>query len=220
MRKFQLSKTTNSKWSKAQGQVEAVARIRAQLEAMGGPYRIREARVEPLDLFGPSRGIGPTMTRLKSIMKNGPVGSYWLVDTAKDVFLQIRIIEVDVIPDSSGTNPIDVVRYHLYHQFPQLSSYGICSCRRVTGTTSWSQHAYCNAEDYGASFSYMQKSVDWLNQNIGGRGEDLPISQLIFNRRIWEPDTGWQYYGGSDPHTGHFHISGLPERTGTPECAR
>jgi len=31
---------------------------------------------------------------------------------------------------------------------------------------------------------------------------------IIFNRRIWQADTGWQPYSGTaDPHTNHLHIS-------------
>jgi hypothetical protein len=47
----------------------------------------------------------------------------------------------------------------------------------------------------------------------------LPVAQVIYNRRVWTPGSGWSYYGGSDPHTSHVHITARPEMSGTPPCA-
>jgi len=50
----------------------------------------------------------------------------------------------------------------------------------------------------------MQDFVDHL---VGRR--DNRLTYIIFNRRIWSASHGWtgRAYTGSDPHTGHAHIS-------------
>lgn len=36
---------------------------------------------------------------------------------------------------------------------------------------------------------------------------DNRIKYIIWNRRIWEPGSGWQPYHGANPHTQHLHLS-------------
>lgn len=39
--------------------------------------------------------------------------------------------------------------------------------------------------------------------------DDPRVKYVIWNRRIWNPSVAhrWRYYGGSNPHTSHMHVS-------------
>ena len=93
-------------------------------------------------------------------------------------------------------------------QFPGVRNAGIDSCRKISGSSSWSQHAWGNALDIGVG----------TNQALG----DLVYQYLVRNKTRFGLGTiCWKSAGGCDPaaHKDHVHVEGLPKRRGTPPCA-
>jgi len=168
--------------------------------------------------WGPFRKFQVAYDHLPSRLKDMHVGNTLLTETDHRSIL-VRKVRTNIqVPDSPGNEAIDIIRWYLYRQFPQLESWGICNCRLVAGTWSWSQHAYCNAEDVHGGAEVMQKAAAFLKRK--GNAGDIPLGQVIYNRRYWEPSfADWKPYYGVNPHTDHVHFGG-PNRSGTPECAR
>jgi len=106
----------------------------------------------------------------------------------------------------------------------------VFDCRRIDGSSEWSQHSWGNAMDLmpklpqsnddedrriiADAFVYQATHRTRVNRFI-----KLAISQVIDHdgRRVWEPASGWQPYGGGTGN--HVHLSGRPLRTGVPPCA-
>ncbi len=105
-------------------------------------------------------------------------------------------------------------------------------CKKISGSTSWSQHSWGNADDLfpipNPQPGYVQKELRTIadavvyqakHRTVANRGRKLDVAEVIDHdaRRIWTPAGGWRPYGGT---TGaHIHVSGAPLRTGTPACA-
>lgn len=101
-------------------------------------------------------------------------------------------------------------------------------CKKIVGSTSWSQHSWGNADDLfptdGATQPKLRAIADAVvtqatTRTLANRGRKLDVAEVIDHdaSRIWTPAGGWRPYGGA---TGsHIHVSGSPLRTGTPACA-
>ena len=105
------------------------------------------------------------------------------------------------------------------------------SCRRIDGSTSWSQHAWGNAADlfpdaneYAEARALCYKianAVVWQakHRTAANNRRKLDVAEVIDheNGRIWTPGGGWGPYGGN---TGlHVHVTAAPKKTGVPDCA-
>lgn len=95
-------------------------------------------------------------------------------------------------------------------------------CKKIYGTSVWSQHAYGNAIDLafrlpppvGFSMARQYQLADYLAE----WGDDLEIGTIIIGHKVWSPSLGWHTYQGQY-HT-HVHVDCVPPGTGWPECAR
>lgn len=107
---------------------------------------------------------------------------------------------------------------------------GVFNCRRIAGSSSWSQHAWGNAGDLFPKppSADDDKQRDAIAHNvvrqatertIANRGRRIAVAHVIDHdaRRIWEPGRGWHTYTG--PTGDHVHVDFAPNRTGTPPCA-
>ncbi len=107
---------------------------------------------------------------------------------------------------------------------------GVYNCRRIAGSTTWSQHAWGNASDIfpradGALAAEACERIartvvrNATRRTVANRGRRLRVAEVIdhANGRIWTPSRGWHAYGGN--RGPHVHVSGAPLRTGTPPCA-
>jgi hypothetical protein len=107
---------------------------------------------------------------------------------------------------SSGPTPaLRRFRAALFEEFPDLQSLGICAHRETRGPyasgESWSQHAYCNAEDYtrpGAPGT-LGPVVRWIEHNR----DRFEVNHLI----TYRPGSGFEHV---------MHVDFHPERTGDP----
>src|SRR5262245_327781 len=92
-----------------------------------------------------------------------------------------------------------------------ISYAGIFSCRRIDGSSSWSQHAWGNASDlfpvgkeYGVKRARCYAIANAVvyqatHKTVANRGRKIPVAECIDheNRRIWTPAGGWRPYGGN-----------------------
>jgi hypothetical protein len=107
---------------------------------------------------------------------------------------------------SSGPTPaVQQFRAALFEEFPDLQSLGICSVRKTRGPyasgETWSQHAYCNAEDYtrpGAPGT-LGPVVRWIEEN----SERYDVNHLL----AYPAGSGYEHV---------IHVDFHPERTGDP----
>jgi len=118
------------------------------------------------------------------------------------------------------TGRIVPIRQALFAQFPRLRDWGTQNCRKISGSSSWSQHAWSNANDaaYPAGGNprndpYLNAAVAWLKEQkrLGTRfGPDgVRIGTILYQNG---PDT-------TQGHWDHVHYEADPRQTGTPPCA-
>ena len=97
----------------------------------------------------------------------------------------------------------------LREQFPELRV-GVTNCRKISGTSIWSQHAWSNGLDiYHVDFGYStarahQRWLDGVDRWIRTYFDELSI-----RKRLWRVRS----------HFNHIHIDGWPKGYGTPPCA-
>jgi hypothetical protein len=107
---------------------------------------------------------------------------------------------------------------------------GVYNCRRISGSSTFSQHAWGNAVDLfpRGSADNADEACERIaravvlqatQRTVANRGRRIPAAEVIDhqNGRIWTPSRGWHAYGGT--RGPHVHVSGAPLRTGTPPCA-
>jgi hypothetical protein len=82
---------------------------------------------------------------------------------------------------------------------------GIYNCRRIDGSSSWSQHAFRNALD----FRLRRTGA------LAGSIDSAATGFVAYRTRTVAAETLWNVPG----HTYHAHLTGEPKRFGTPECA-
>lgn len=80
---------------------------------------------------------------------------------------------------------------------------------------SASLHAVGRAWDIG-----WRKGFD--AERLAGRlaiaAQYVGISEVIYNRRRWTAEKGWQPYNGKDPHTTHIHVGFTIEWADSPQA--
>jgi hypothetical protein len=108
---------------------------------------------------------------------------------------------------------------------------GVFSCRRISGSTSWSQHAFGNAVDlFPKGTEYAEKRALCMkiangvvyqakHRTAANNRRKLDVAEVIDheNGRMWTPGGGWGPYGGAAGL--HVHVTAAPKKTGTPACA-
>lgn len=159
-----------------------------------------------------ARNLENTLGVLSSRLQSGPEKRVWYVKALLDSY-QERARKIDMNPavamNTPGTNAIDVVAGTVFKEFPSLQNWGIAACRNIAGTSSWSQHAYANAIDFGGSSSTLDDATYYMLSLV--RKHYLPASQIL-----WQ---GEEQISGSSvsDHYNHVHVSGLPLVSG-PAC--
>jgi hypothetical protein len=100
----------------------------------------------------------------------------------------------------------DVLRYiHALDQsFHGWSNLGICVCKKVIGSSDWSDHSTCSAIDIGGSPNTLRGIVAFTVQHAS----ELQVKYVIYLTKIWTPAEGWHTYSGV-AHLTHEHVSFL-----------
>ena len=114
---------------------------------------------------------------------------------------------------TAPTREIAAIKSAVEARFPSVVDGGIYNCRRIAGSSTWSQHAHANAWDiFGPGRSDGPADQALLDQVyaylIRQRGT-LPVGTVC-----------WKHHGGCSAaaHQDHIHVEG-PKRRGTPVCA-
>jgi len=86
---------------------------------------------------------------------------------------------------------------------PSLANGGVHVCRKIAGSTSWSQHAWDDAIDLmiGSDMHLGDQIVRWLKSHEGKYGGYCEL--------LWRVPS----------HSDHVHLSLAPCHNGTPPCA-
>lgn len=210
--KYQFAKETDKiRWSAPDVLGDEITKVRRLASNIGGPYRIRE-RTDNKPKWSVSRPLGETVTQLRGRLSHADVGTLFSIECEGRILAtqrthilvrKVRIhTQADKIPPIPQCTPAiaDVWRA-VYGRFGNaIINWGICNCRKIAGSSSWSQHSWCNAWDIHGSNTTMNSVNRFLNQNKG----KLNIANIL-----WQvPD-----------HFDHVHVDCLPTRTGTPPCA-
>ena len=215
--KFQVAWAGTGNFTDPTGLKVTMNVIKRRMRKLGGPYRLIVDGNK-----SPWRNWGETLERIRIKLNKAKPGTRFIIDS-KDSTVSIAVRAVEVNPpvkiiDTVGNDRIDKIYSHTLNHFSGLSNLGIFACRRVDGTNIWSQHAYANAWDIGAST--MEKLVevaDWIvAQAKTGEFKGI-VSHVIVANRIWQPSTGWRYYGGNYHY--HVHVDAYPNYTHWPSCA-
>lgn len=170
------------------------------------------------------RGRQGTVGRLAALVREGDVGGAWQFRpvASPTLIYVIRKIEVEppvTVSASVGSESLRLIHAAYFGRFPSHESWGIYNCRPIAGSTSWSQHAWGNAEDFSDDGVASEVAERWLWANRNR----LPISELIGRRKVWSrarASEGWRALSSSaHQHLDHWHVSAHGLMTGTPPCA-
>lgn len=168
------------------------------------------------------RGRESTLDRLRELTIRGDVGDAWQfrpVDTPGAMYV-VRRVEVapPVTTPTVGTTPLKDIHLAYFEEFPDHESWGIFNCRPIAGSSSWSQHAWGNAEDFSDDGVAAKEAERWFHSNKSR----LPIAELIGRGKIWtraRADEGFRALSSSaNQHHDHWHVSAHPLGAGTPPC--
>jgi hypothetical protein len=195
-------------------------RVREVLSSHSGKWQIR--RRGEHDWSG-ARDREGTSDRLGELIARGDIGEAWQFrpeDTPAAVYV-VRRIEVapPVTAPSVGSSALKDIHIAYFEHFGGHESWGIFNCRPIAGSTSWSQHAWGNAEDFSDAGVAAEEAEGWFNANR----TKLPFAEIIGRGRIWtkaRASEGWRALSSSaNQHQDHWHVSAHPLMSGTPPCA-
>lgn len=194
---------------------EVVAESRERLRQ----HRGEGFRVKPVGRNEWSRPLelNAALDRFSEQLRNSPRLEVWVVRSLADGYKE-KGRKVDTNPlaliATSGNDMVDLIAGTAVEKFPTIHSLGVLVCKRISESSSWSQHAYGNAVDFGGpggwgsdqSIRVLDALVDYMDRADNALGT-LAISQV-----------GWRNWPNHYP--GHVHFTAAPTRSGTPDCAR
>ena len=199
----------------------ALARLQKHLFKVGdSDYRLRRPDSED---YGPPLGLMELMRRVRNLTKQNNFPGYKLVAKSDSPGAEAyALLLTDPSPkliDTPGNSYVDLVSTMVYAKFPRASNLGNCYCRHISGSPLWSQHAFCNAQDFGApSGPYFWQTLDQIYNYLVANADQFGVETVIVRNRIWRRGEGESFYGGQYHY--HVHTDGYPNGVGTPECAR
>lgn len=180
---------------------------RAQ-RSQGGPYEIkRRGRHET---YGQDRKWRAHWRRLRTLLQGSDVGEGWYSRGRKGRTAMVKVVRRERRPTpggggvtpSTGTPRVKEAYREVTAQF-HVTNLGIFNCRPIAGSSTWSEHSWSNAVDFGGSVSELDKVWRFLDSNRGRLGIN------------W---IGWR----NDPnhYPGHLHVDFIPNHAGQrPPCA-
>ena len=144
--------------------------------------------------------------------------------------VRCRVIEVR---DYANSTPQTNTVIALCKTFNPSAAFGGAQvCKRVAGSSTYSQHAYGKAYDHSA-YARNDRDTDWaLRMARLNRADDVvfPVWQVLGSKAgragnaSGDTSTGvgpyeWKNGGVDDSHEWHVHISTIAKGSGLPACA-
>lgn len=171
--------------------------------SQGGPYELkRRGRHEE---YGPDRKWRAHWRRLRHILRRADIGDgyYSRGQTGRTVF--IRVVKRERAGGAGvtltvGTADVKQTYREITARY-KITNVGTCNCRRIDGSTRFSEHAWCDAQDVGGRVVELDRVYHYLNANRG---------RLNINYILWRGDPGH--------YPGHIHWDHNPSHSGTPPC--
>jgi len=190
------------RWTEPKGTSAAMDVVKGRFQKWDGPYRQRD-RGKKWDPW--TKNEQQTLKDFRDGIVANKVGDVRVLEDKSGALILVRnvhVIDVDFPNISSNATPrAKALVEPLWTEFPQLEYWGCYNCRRIDGSSSWSQHAWADAIDIHApTMSYGDEVFRWLMANRGRFG----ITRVL-----------WRISG----HFGHLHIDLDPDHSGTPPCA-
>jgi hypothetical protein len=202
--------------SKPRGLAVTMARLAGKLQDTSGPYIIRQDKDS-----GPDRSLLEMLRIVRKRMRRGEVGTRLLVIPASGPTWAIRKVQIHPkITDTQGVDAIDLIWTMVLKKWPGIANLGICNCRHILNSSSWSLHAWCQAWDVGSpNMTLLKEIADWvIEQNAPGQMFAGLCCEVIVDKTIWTPEEGKHPYTGAQHF--HTHIGVFPRHEGqTPPCA-
>jgi len=174
-----------------------------------------QVRPQVRDWWSEPEQLNDALLRYTSHLAGSEVEAVWYIRAVSDGY-KWKAKSTDQNPaailNTTGTQAIDILVGTVVQAYPKVESLGLCVCKRISGSNTYSQHSWCNGFDmkgpgpWGSrtSVAYLDDIAAYLSR-LDAKGY-VPLAQLI-----------WR---GTSHYPGHIHLSGDPMHTGTPPCAR
>ena len=143
----------------------------------------------------------------------------------------VRCAVIDVATHNGCSDHTDTVIALCERHNKGAAFGGAFVCKQVSGSSTWSQHAYGAAFDHSA-YDANDRDTDWcLRMARENRDGDIvfPVNQVLGSKNgkagnagggNWLGDFTWHNGGVDDSHEWHVHLScGKSQKSGTPSCA-
>lgn len=175
-------------------------RVKQLLTGRGESFVLRRKGGEvsaPRDLKG-------TAERLKALLAKSAVGeAYILRGRLNTDPVQVKVIDLWPPPATNvcGTPPTRQYVALVRAKFPKARFAGTCVCKKVSGTSTWSDHAYGAAVDYFESWPVMWEMFHWT----AAEGIPLQVKYALLGDQAWSPIAG--FHKSSGEYHAHLHVS-------------
>lgn len=242
MLRFQTKSTVEKEWDEKgpdllRTRKNAKARIKDDLEGHSGNWYVRlkvgenpwkawtgpHTREDVLDAFQDWSPANKTVAQWGRKTDGGKV-------EAKGA---VRARVIDVVHRSGCTDHTDQTVAILEAGFPRGVYGGTYVCKQVSGSSSWSMHAFGAAYDHSC-YEENDEGTDYAlrlaRENKDGDIQ-LPVWQILGSKNgnagnasngdgDWIGSFEWHAGGCDSSHEWHIHVStGSKKKTGTPSCA-
>jgi hypothetical protein len=190
-------------WFKPEGLGAVMEKVRKRSKRWKGPYVQGNVGAKE-EMGAPRNDWQEACKHFSDALKHNEVGDCRVMkdapSSAKLLVRKVNIPDVNYPSVGTATDRVKNIIKPLWDEFPQLSSWGIYNCRRIAGSTSFSEHAWADAIDLHApSMSYGDQVNRWLNSNKG---------RFDITRVLWREAN----------HYDHLHVDFDPDHSGTPPC--
>lgn len=157
-----------------------------------------------------------TLPVFLEMIKASHVGAFFAMRSGDKVIVSRTVEVLMKIVDTTGNDRVDRAFTEILSKWPNIENWGTCACRDIAGSSTWSQHSWCNAIDMNGQDAVMLEISRWLVANA----DHLSVHTVIYARQAWSRETPyWHYYDGVNPHYDHVHVDFDPQGYGYPPCA-
>ena len=189
------------------------AQMRAALEQHEAPTGFA-IRPQDRTTWRKNLSLSEALDKVQARILVSPPGFRWYIRTGGFV---TSVYRHDANPamylDTSGNQAIDIIVGTVVAAYPGVTNLGTQVCKKIAGSSTWSQHAYGNAVDFGGPGAWGSPGNIALLDAVVAYIDRLDVQGYIDVAQV-----GWRNWPNHWP--GHAHISASPMSSGTPECSQ